>query len=57
MPLIRQPSPGQMCVHGATQNPRATNSYLPPPLNQSTPASISSISPQSSMDLDTDHVT
>ena len=51
---IRQPSPGPPHVHGATQNPKTT-SYLPPPVSQSTPASISSISSQSSSEPDTDH--
>ena len=55
MPLIRLPSPGPTSVHSAIQNPKATNNCKPPPINQSTPTSISSISPQSSLDLDTDH--
>ena len=52
---IRQPSPCPTHVHGATQNTKATINYLPQPVSQSTQASISSISPQSSSDLDTDH--
>ena len=55
MPPIRQPSPGPTHVHGAIQNPKTTNNYLPPPISDSMPESISSISPQSSSDLDTDH--
>ena len=55
MPPIRQPSPDPTHVHGAMQNPKATNNYLPPPISQSTPTSICSIWPQSSLDLDTDH--
>ena len=52
---IRQPSPCQTHVHGANKNPKATNNCLPLPIIQSTPASITSISPQSSSDPDTDH--
>ena len=52
---IKQPSPGPTCVHGAIQNQKAINNCLPPPISQCTLASISSISPQSSSDLDTDH--
>ena len=37
------------------QNPKATNNFLPPLISHSTPASISSILPQSSSNLDTDH--
>ena len=55
MPSIRQPILGPTHVHGAIQNPKATNNYLPSPISLSTPASISSISPQSSSDLDTNH--
>ena len=54
MPLIRQPPPGPICVHGAIQNSKGNGICLPPPINQSTPASVSSILPQSSSDLDTD---
>ena len=35
--------------------PKSTNNCLSPPISQNTPASISSILPQSSSDLDTDH--
>ena len=55
IPLIRWPSPDPTSVHSAIQNPKATNTCLPLPINQSTPASIIFISPQSSSDLDTDH--
>ena len=54
MPSIRQPPPGPILVHGAIQNSKITNTFLPPPINQSTSGSISSILPQSSTDLDTD---
>ena len=54
MPSIRQPPPGPICVHGAIQNSKLNGMCLPPPANQSTPASVSSISPQSSSDLDID---
>ena len=50
-PSIRQPSPGQIHVHGAVQNSKINGKYLPPPMNQSTPASVSSISPQSSSEI------
>ena len=51
---IRQPYPGPTHEHSATQNLKSTN-HLPTPLGQSTPASISPVSPQSSLELDTDH--
>ena len=54
-PPIRQPSKDPISVHGAIKNPKATNNCLPPPINQSTLASISSISGKSSSQLDTDH--
>ena len=54
-PPIRQPPSGPTCVHDAIQKSKVANICLPPPVSQSTPASISSISPQSSSDLDTDH--
>ena len=47
--------PQAQLVHGAIKNPKASNNCLPLPISQSTPASISSISPQSSSDLDTNH--
>ena len=47
-------TPGPICVHGAIQNSKVNGICLPPPVNQSTPASGSFISPQSSSDLDTD---
>ena len=53
-PLLDCLPPGPAHVHGATQNPIATCNYLPPPISQRTPASISSISSQSSSELDTD---
>ena len=52
---MRQPFQRPTHVHGAIQNPKATNFHFPAPIRQSTPASISSISPQSNSDLDTDH--
>ena len=55
MPTIRQPPPGQTHVHGVILNQKATNNCLPPSISQSTPVSISSISPESSSDLDTGH--
>ena len=38
----------------AIQNSKANGICLPPPINQSTPALVSLVSPQSSSDLDTD---
>ena len=55
MPPIRQPPPSPTCVYGAILDPEATDSCLPPAISQSTPASISSISPRSRLNLDTDH--
>ena len=54
MPSIRQPTLGPICVHGASQNSEMNGICLPPPVNQSTPASGSSILPQPSSDFDTD---
>ena len=54
MPSIRKPSPGSICVHGAIQNLKVNGMCLPAPIHQSTPASVNSISPQSTSDLDTD---
>ena len=54
MPSIRKPPPGPIHVHGAVQNSKINGSCLPPPINQSTPMSVSSILPKSSSDLDTD---
>ena len=54
MASIRQPPSGLICVHGAIQNSKLNGMCLSLPVNQSIPASISSISPQSSSDLDTD---
>ena len=53
-PSIRQPPQGPICVHGAVQNSKINGIFLPPPINQSTLASVSIILPQSSSDLDTD---
>ena len=53
-PSIREPPLGPIHVHGAIQNSNVNGICLPPPINQSTPALFSSISPQSSSDLDTD---
>ena len=55
MPSISQPPPGSICVHGAVQNSKFNGISLLPPINQRTPASVSSILSQSSSDLDTDH--
>ena len=41
-------------MHGAIQNSKLNGMCLQPPVNQSTPASINSISPQSNSDLDMD---
>ena len=54
MPSIRQPPPGPIHVHGAVQNSKHNGMCLPLPIHQSTPASVSSILPQSSSDLDMD---
>ena len=54
MPSIREPPSGPMHVHGVVQNSKINGICLPPPINQSTPASLSSSPPQSSSDLDTD---
>ena len=54
MSSIRQPPPGSICVHGAIQNSKVNDMCLPLPLNQSSLVLVSSISPQSSSDLDTD---
>ena len=43
-----------MCVHGVIQNSKLNGTYLPPPVNQSTPALVSCILLQSSSDLDMD---
>ena len=51
---IKWPSPGPTHVHSATQNLKSTN-HLPTPLSQSTPASISPVLSQSSLELDIDH--
>ena len=52
MPSIKQSAP--LCVYGAIQNSKLIGICLPPSINQSTAASVSSISPQPSSDLDTD---
>ena len=51
---IRQPHSGTIHVHGAVQDSSINGICLPPPINQCTSASVSSISPQSNSDLDTD---
>ena len=53
-PSIRQLPLGLICVHSALQNLNNNDICLPPPLNKSTPASVSTISPQSSSTLDTE---
>ena len=47
-------TPGPMYVHGAVQNSKINGIGLLPPINQSTPVSVSFILPQSSSDLDTE---
>ena len=54
IPSIRQPPPGLICVHGATQDSNINGICLPPPIHQSTPVPVSSILPQSNSNLDTD---
>ena len=54
MPSFKQLPPGPIYVHCAIQNSKLNDMCLPPSINQSTPALVSSISPQSSSDLDTD---
>ena len=54
MPSIRQPASGPIHVHGAIQNSKLYGMCLPHPVNQSTPASIRSILPHSSLHLDKD---
>ena len=53
MPHIRQPSPGPISVQSINYNPTPTNKSLPPPIHQSILEAISSISAQSSSELDT----
>ena len=43
-PSIRQPPPGPICVH-STVNNLEKNIWLPLPISQSTPASVSTILP------------
>ena len=52
-PLVNQPQAQFVCMV-AIQNSKISSICLPPPTNQSTPASISSILPQSTSELDTD---
>ena len=54
MPSIRQPPQGPKHVHSTVQNSNVNGICLPPPINQSTPALVSSILPQTNSDLDTD---
>ena len=51
--VLHMPS-SPICMSGAVQISNINGICLPPPINQSTPASVSSILPQSSSDLDTD---
>ena len=53
-PHIIQPSPGPSCVQSINYNPTATNDSLPTYLCHSTLEATSSISAQSSPELDTD---
>ena len=50
MPSIRQPSPGSINIHITVQNVEKKGICLPSPINQSTPALVSTLSPQSSSD-------
>ena len=55
MPSIRQPPQSQyMCMMQFKIKKKVNGICLPPPINQSTPALVSSMLPQSSSDLDTD---
>ena len=51
---IRPQPPGPVCVKSTVQTSDKTNFSLPPPISQSTPASVTVISPKSSSNLDTD---
>ena len=51
---IKQPPPHPIHLHSVVQNSKINGMCLPPPINQSNPALVSSILPQSSSDLDTD---
>ena len=53
-PSIGQPPPGPLCVHSTEQNLERKIFTYYCQSNQSTPASLSTILPQSSSDLDTD---
>ena len=53
-PFIRQPTPGTIGVHGTVQNSKINGICLPSPINQSTPALVTSSSQQSSSGFDTD---
>ena len=55
MPPNKQPSPGPTSVHGATKFQKLLLITFSPPVSQSTPVPISSISAQSSLELDTEH--
>ena len=54
MPPIKKPSPGPTSVQSINNNLTPTVDSLPPPICQSTPEASSSISAQSSSELDTD---
>ena len=51
---IRPPPPGPVHVQSTVQTLDKKNLSLLPPINQSTPALVTAISPESSSDLDTD---
>ena len=51
---IRQPPLGPIYMHSAVQNLKNNGICLPSPINQSTPVVVSTISSQSSSELDTD---
>ena len=53
-PPIRPPPPGLVCVQSMVQPLDKKNLSLPPPINQSTSALVTKISPKTSSDLDTD---
>ena len=53
-PSIKQLPPGPIHVQGTVQTLDNRNLNLPPPISQSTPASVNTISPKSSSNLDKD---
>ena len=51
-PFIRQPPPDLICSHSTVKNLERKGICLPPPINQNTAASFSTILPQSTSDLE-----